>query len=84
MGYIESKLVILKNIAVKEQRVYGNKQGNILPCLRFSLMGFEINYQIKNHSNLIIQRRFFSKRRYEAFKENNLTVNNKDIQLNEP
>ena len=68
MGYRGSNSVILKYIAVKEQRVYGNKYGNILPYLRFTLTDFERNYQIKNHSNQIIQRRLFSKK-CETFEE---------------
>ena len=42
---------------VKEQRVDGSWHGNILPCLRCTLMGFERNYQIKVLSN---QKRLFT------------------------
>ena len=55
-----SKSVILNNIVVKEQRVYDSRYGNILLYLRCILMDFEIKYQIKNHSNLIIQKQFYS------------------------
>ena len=68
MDYRGSNSVILKYITVKEQRLYGNIYGKILPCLRFTLMNFERNYQIKNHSNQIIQRQLFSKK-CEAFEE---------------
>ena len=81
MGYCGSKSVILNNIAVKEQRVYGSTHGNILPCLSCILTGFVKNYQIKNHSNQIIQRRLYFNR---CEVNNNSTVYNKDTQLNEP
>jgi hypothetical protein len=81
VGYRGSKSVILNNITVKEQRGYGSTHGNILPCLSCTLTGFVKNYQIKNHSNQIIQRRLYFNR-YEA--DNNLTVYNKHTQLNEP
>ena len=68
MDYRGSNSVILKHIAVKEQRLYVNRYGNILPCLRFTLMDFKKNYQIKNHSNQIIQRQLFSKK-CKAFEE---------------
>ncbi len=55
-----SKSVILKNIAVKEQRVYGSWCGVSLPHLRCTLTGFGKNYQVKIPSNLIIQRRLYS------------------------
>jgi len=53
VGYRGSKSVICKNIAVKEQRVYGSWRGMNLPHLRCTLTGFERNYQIKNLSNQI-------------------------------
>lgn len=40
-----SKSVGRNNLTVKEQRVCGSRHG-ILPCLRFTLMGFERNYQV--------------------------------------
>uniref|UniRef100_UPI0021158EFD hypothetical protein n=1 Tax=Aspergillus sclerotioniger TaxID=319627 RepID=UPI0021158EFD len=83
VGYRGSKSAICENIAVKEQRVDGSWHGNNLPCLKCTLMGFERNYQVKNPSNLIIQRRLYSKGG-EVFKDNNLTINNKHTQLNEP
>lgn len=83
MGNRGSKSAICESIAVKEQRVYGSWHGKILPCLKCTLTGFERNYQAKNPSNLIIQRRLYSKGR-EVFKDNNLRINNKHNQLNEP
>ncbi len=83
VGNRGSKSAICESIAVKEQRVYGSWQGKNLPCLRCILTGFERNYQVKNPSNLIIQRRPYSKGR-EAFEDNNPTVNNKHTQLIEP
>lgn len=44
-------------------------------------MSFERNYKAKNPSNLIIKRRLYSKGG-EAFKDNNLTINNKHTQQN--
>jgi hypothetical protein len=73
----------INNIAVKEQRVYGNWYGNLLPYLRCTLTGFERNYQARNQSNLIIQ-----KRRYIVCKANNnikLKDNHKDREtIDEP
>jgi len=83
VGNRGSKSVILNNIAVKEQRVYGSRYGNILPCLRCTLTGFERNYQLKILSNQIIQRRLYSKG-YETFRDNNIIVDNKHTQLIEP
>ena len=77
-----SKSVILNNIVVKEQRVYDSRYGNILLSLRCILMDFEIKYKIKNHSNLIIQKQFYSKRcETTRFEDNNLILNNKYTQL---
>jgi hypothetical protein len=53
IGNRGSKSVICNNITVKEQWVDGSWQGNILPCLRCTLMGFERNYPIRNLSNPI-------------------------------
>jgi len=79
-----SKSVLLKNITVKEQRVDGSLSiKSYLMDLRCTLTGFERNYQSKNHSNLIIQRRLYHKG-CKVFEDNNLTVKNKHIQLNEP
>jgi len=47
MGYRGSKSAMLKNIVVKEQRVYGSWYGINFPYLRCTLMGFERNYQNK-------------------------------------
>ena len=50
-----SKSAIHKNIAVKEQRVDGHRCINSrLMHLRYALMGFERNYQIRILSNLLI------------------------------
>jgi len=57
-----SKSVIFKNITVKEQRVDGHRCVN-LTHLRYALMGFERNYQIKvlsNQFNTIHTTRFYS------------------------
>ena len=51
------------NTIVKEQRVYGSWQGNF-SCLRYTLMGFERNYQIIIPSNLqlkITKRQYYTK-----------------------
>ena len=60
-----SKSVIFKNITVKEQRVdgHGCVNHNRLAHLRYALMGFERNYQIKvlsNQFNTIHTTRFYS------------------------
>jgi hypothetical protein len=48
VGYRGSKSVnIDRNITVKEQRVDGSWYGNRLSYLRYTLMGFERNYQVK-------------------------------------
>ena len=78
VGNRGSKSVILNNIAVKEQRVYGSWCGNTLPHLRCTLTGFEKNYQVKIPSNLIIQRRLYS------IKSNLNNDINQLPQLNEP
>jgi hypothetical protein len=83
VGNRGSKSAICESIAVKEQRAYGSWHGNFLPCLRYTLTGFERNYPIKNLSNLIIHGRHYYKGR-EAFGDNNPTVNNRHTQLNEP
>jgi len=59
-------------VVVKEQRLDGGYMGNNLPALRYSLMGFERNYQIKILSNQINKLRFYS----------TLTVNKTQTQLN--
>ena len=47
----------LKNVTVKEQRVYGSWH---IVCLRCTLMGFERNYQVKILSNQIKRRYYIS------------------------
>jgi hypothetical protein len=59
MGYRGSKSVVLENAAVKEQRVDGNCRINRVR-LRYTLMGFERNYQVKIPSYQIIQRQLYS------------------------
>ena len=51
-----SKSVILNNIIVKEQRVDGSNTGNSV--LRYTLMGFERNYQLKILSKQLIEKNF--------------------------
>ena len=59
MGYRGPESVLFNNIAVKEQRVDGSLHGsNSLSCLRYTLMGFERNYQIKIPSSLIFTRQY--------------------------
>jgi hypothetical protein len=73
MGDRGSKSVILKSITVKEQRVDGSYLGGNPPRLRCTLMGFERNYQVKNHSKLIIQKQLYSNTCMGSFtKDNNL------------
>lgn len=60
MEYRGSKSVTYKNLAVKEQRVYGSWCGINLPHLRCILMGFERNYQTGIPSNYINTHRYFS------------------------
>lgn len=48
-----SKSVILNNIAVKEQRVDGSWCNENTLHLRYTLKGFERNYQIRIPSNQI-------------------------------
>lgn len=55
-----SKSVILNNIAVKEQRVNGSWHGNRLSCLRYTLMGFERNYQNKILTTQLVNKRSYS------------------------
>ena len=57
-----SKSVILKNIIVKEQRVDGSYTGNSV--LRYTLMGFERNYQLKILSKQLIEKKFSTLRSY--------------------
>jgi hypothetical protein len=81
-GYRGSKSVICKNIAVKEQRVYGSLCGNFtinqenrtLPYLRCTLMGFERNYQVKFPSYLIIKRQFYGWAKPQATTKLNITL----------
>jgi hypothetical protein len=78
VGNCGSKSVILNNIAVKEQRVYGCICGMNLSHIRCTLTGFKRNYLVKNYPNLIIQRRFYS---IECSLNDDI---NKLPQLNEP
>ena len=48
-----SKLVILRNVTEKEQRVNGSRHGIILPCLRCTLQSFYWNSKIGILSNQI-------------------------------
>jgi hypothetical protein len=62
-------------LTVKEQRVNGSWNVGPYPTfLRYTLMGFERNYQVKIPSNQIIQRQFYSIE----------TTTNKSTQLIEP
>jgi hypothetical protein len=54
-----SKSVILNNIAVKEQRVDGGLHGISISCIRYTLKGFERNYQVRILSNSINNQRIF-------------------------
>jgi len=54
-----SKSVILNNIAVKEQRVDGGLYGISIPYIRYTLKGFERNYQVRILSNSINNQNFF-------------------------
>ena len=47
VDYRGSKSVVCNNIIVKEQRVHGNLPGSIYSGIRYTLKGFERNYQIK-------------------------------------
>lgn len=62
MDHRGSKSVISENITVKEQRVDGHRCVNLtLTHLRYALVGFERNYQLRILSNqLIIQRRSYT------------------------
>ncbi len=62
MGYRGSKSIVRKNIIVKEQRVDGswllNKIAVPNRSLRCTLMGFERNYQVKIHTNQLLNRTY--------------------------
>jgi len=45
---------------VKEQRLYGSWYGKYIPRLKYNLMNFERNYQVKILSNQINKLRFYS------------------------
>ena len=45
------------HVSVKEQRVYGSWH---YICLRYTLMGFERNYQVKIPSNQINMLKYYS------------------------
>jgi hypothetical protein len=61
VGYRGSKSIVLiiKNTIVKEQRVDGSRCFNTRH-IRYTLMGFERNYQIKIPSKQIISKRLYS------------------------
>ena len=56
MEYRGSKSVVNKITTVKEQRVDGNYTSNLV--LRYTLMGFERNYQVKVPSHLIFKKQY--------------------------
>ena len=62
MGYRGSKSVLGKTNTVKEQRVYGSCIGIRLnsPMLRYTLKGFERNYQVRIPSNHLNSLRSYS------------------------
>ena len=61
MEYRGSKSVIFPSITVKEQRVDGRRCVVNLTHLKYALMGFERNYQIRILSNhLITSRRYYT------------------------
>ena len=50
MGYRVSKsvtFVFQNNVAVKEQQVNGSLHGKNILCIRYTLMGFERNNQVR-------------------------------------
>jgi hypothetical protein len=59
MDHRGSKSVILNDIAVKEQRVDDGLYGISVPCIRYTLKGFERNYRVRILSNSINNQRFF-------------------------
>ena len=62
MGYRGSKSVLGENNTVKEQRVYDSCIGTLLnsPMLRYTLKGFERNYQVRIPSNHLNSLRRYS------------------------
>ncbi len=60
MGDRGSKSITSLCVFVKEQRVDGSWRGEYTPRLRYTLTGFERNYQVKILSNQINQRRSFT------------------------
>jgi hypothetical protein len=77
MGYRGSKSVLVDS-TVKEQRVDGSrlkvKKVTTFRSLRYTLMGFEINYQVKNPSNQIKKKQLI--RCYTTKVEEHCCVNN--------
>jgi hypothetical protein len=65
VDYRGSKSVVYNNIAVKEQRVYGDLPVSLYSGIRSTLKGFERNYQMK-----IPSYQLFTKRQYST---NNLS-----------
>lgn len=67
-------------VVVKEQRLDGGCIGNNFPMLRYSLTGFERNYQVKILSNQIsfTQSRFYSTNRLTTM---NMQDENSSLQL---
>lgn len=55
---------------VKDQRVNSNCNGNEIPLLRCTLMGFERNHRIKIPSNNISSRRFYSLNTLDSYLNN--------------
>jgi hypothetical protein len=58
-----------ENIAVKEQRVNGSWHGKRLPCLRYTLMGFERNYHIIIPSPQVFAKQYSTNNRTCSFEE---------------
>jgi hypothetical protein len=77
MGDRGSKSVALSSATVKEQRVDGNRYVN-LTYLRYALMGFERNYQIRIPSNQLITAALQPRRSYTYLSPNNLPCNLSD------
>jgi hypothetical protein len=53
-------ITCFKSVIVKEQRLDDSWQGEYTPRLRYSLMGFERNYQVKILSNQINKYRSYT------------------------
>jgi len=77
VGYCGSKSIVIyliKNIIVKEQRVYDSRCFNT-KHLKCTLIGFERNYKIKTLSKQIVNKRLYSS-------DVKLSLNNNHIGLN--